>query len=568
MWNTWRDQAKLRSQQEDLSWAAELILKIPESLKPVENQLKRSRLRFAFDRLKRPDPIPEKLKHAVRALSYCLESETAFSFFQWKINSQQLSHEIQNEKVLRETKVGFLVLKLKSITEKKFRQSLRYPFNWIVAKDPKPAALRIAMTILGRANIDATRRAFSIWNLGTACHRLIDLADGCMKVPIWKPLNDKLRRKPLREAFNRMKSQMLVPFKLRDAFALLSRYMTSETHRGFLLWKMWAIREKMEKRVQTLSKQPDIVHAVNKLENFRKRKPRQALRSVNRNAIRHKNIADALKSLMFITKASLKHYWAKWVASLHLDDQRLKIVRHSRKIMQIQTIQKTQEKILRKFVKSAFERISTGHKKFYKKVFNKMTTSTTTKIRKSFHTLKKHTEICRITETRKLFGWRTVNLAGVFKTRLEHQKVVLGAAQNMGQVLIQIVLIAKRLAFSAMKPPPDSILINLWKILIAKSDNALRTAWYRWSTDMHIERALDWEQNYMHAAILHPILTNQAKFYERANRNDLYWAFTKWSDDPKKRFTKSFRRMHKWMKICLTDYFRFWRYRARIDKNR
>jgi len=87
MWNTWRDQAKLRSQQEDLSWAAELILKIPESLKPVENQLKRSRLRFAFDRLKRPDPIPEKLKHAVRALSYCLESETAFSFFQWKINS-------------------------------------------------------------------------------------------------------------------------------------------------------------------------------------------------------------------------------------------------------------------------------------------------------------------------------------------------------------------------------------------------------------------------------------------------------------------------------------------------
>jgi len=61
-----------------------------------------------------------------------------------------------------------------------------------------------------------------------------------------------------------------------------------------------------------------------------------------------------------------------------------------------------------------------------------MTTSTTTKIRKSFHTLKKHTEICRITETRKLFGWRTVNLAGVFKTRLEHQKVVLGAAQNMG----------------------------------------------------------------------------------------------------------------------------------------
>ena len=98
------------------------------------------------------------------------------------------------------------------------------------------------MTILGRANIDATRRAFSIWNLGTACHRLIDLADGCMKVPIWKPLNDKLRRKPLREAFNRMKSQMLVPFKLRDAFALLSRYMTSETHRGFLLWKMWAIR--------------------------------------------------------------------------------------------------------------------------------------------------------------------------------------------------------------------------------------------------------------------------------------------------------------------------------------
>jgi hypothetical protein len=53
---------------------------------------------------------------------------------------------------------------------------------------------------------------------------------------------------------------------------------------------------------------------------------------------------------------------------------------------------------------------------------------------------------------------------------------------------------------------------------------------------MYRERALDWEQNFISSAIIHPFFTNYAKFHER---NDLQYkaaVFKIWRRDPAKRF--------------------------------
>jgi hypothetical protein len=118
-----------------------------------------------------------------------------------------------------------------------------------------------------------------------------------------------------------------------------------------------------------------------------------------------------------------------------------------------------------------------------------------------------------------------------------------------------------------MRPAQSNALLNLWKFVSNQTDIALRRAWMAWSNDMYIERALDWEQNYIQSAIIHPFLTNYAKLRERNVLREKADAFSLWAYNPAKRFLSGMFRMRKHTHNSLKDYIVAWRFKNKLVRS-
>ena len=118
--------------------------------------------------------------------------------------------------------------------------------------------------------------------------------------------------------------------------------------------------------------------------------------------------------------------------------------------------------------------------------------------------------------------------------------------------------------FDRMKMAKGNPLVNLWNFMGRNRVNTLRRAWFRWSNDMYIERALDWEQNYFKAAILHPFFTNYAKINERIEFHQKCQAFSQWAYNPQRRFLSGMLRFKNHTYGNLHDFLSSWKLKAKM----
>jgi hypothetical protein len=107
--------------------------------------------------------------------------------------------------------------------------------------------------------------------------RLIALANTCMDMPAVALLKDVLTRKPLREAFDRIKAKDNRGEKLRGALVVMAHTMADARIRAFAIWKLLAMRKTFDDRIIALSKKPRIVDGVSVLSKVHDRRPRAAL---------------------------------------------------------------------------------------------------------------------------------------------------------------------------------------------------------------------------------------------------------------------------------------------------
>lgn len=82
---------------------------------------------------------------------------------------------------------------------------------------------------------------------------------------------------------------------------------------------------------------------------------------------------------------------------------------------------------------------------------------------------------------------------------------------------------------------------------------------------MYIERALDWEQCYFKAAILHPFFTNYAKINERIIFHQKCQAFSLWAYNPQRRFLSGMLRFKNHTYGNLHDFLSSWKLKAKME---
>jgi hypothetical protein len=78
------------------------------------------------------------------------------------------------------------------------------------------------------------------------------------------------------------------------------------------LWKFLTFKAAMEKGMEVLRKRPRVVDGTMMLDKVHKRRPRHALRCMNRNAKHHDRLADAIKKLLLINRVDLQRAFDKW----------------------------------------------------------------------------------------------------------------------------------------------------------------------------------------------------------------------------------------------------------------
>ena len=88
-----------------------------------------------------------------------------------------------------------------------------------------------------------------------------------MNTPVLARLESKLRKRPLRDALNLIKSNPM-PAKLKAALKAVQHCRDNETARAFFLWKLRTLSDKKDRVIFALEKKPRIVDGVSKLESL------------------------------------------------------------------------------------------------------------------------------------------------------------------------------------------------------------------------------------------------------------------------------------------------------------
>jgi hypothetical protein len=78
------------------------------------------------------------------------------------------------------------------------------------------------------------------------------------------------------------------------------------------LWKFLTFKAAMEKGMEVLRKRPRVVDGTMMLDKVHKRRPRHALRCLNKNAKHHDRLADAIKKLLLINRVDVQRALMKW----------------------------------------------------------------------------------------------------------------------------------------------------------------------------------------------------------------------------------------------------------------
>jgi hypothetical protein len=132
-----------------------------------------------------------------------------------------------------------------------------------------------------------------------------------MNTPKLAALEKKLARKPLREAFNKIKANPM-PAKLRAALKAIKHCRDNETARAFFIWRLRALSATKNSQINALKTRPNIVDGIMKLQNVENRGPRHALRAINKRAVAKRLIRATVRQLALVVKKGLLGRFKDW----------------------------------------------------------------------------------------------------------------------------------------------------------------------------------------------------------------------------------------------------------------
>jgi hypothetical protein len=99
---------------------------------------------------------------------------------------------------------------------------------------------------------------------------------------------------------------------IRRAMADLGNNHDKALRNKLFLWKIAVFRKTMDEGMAALAKRPKVIDGVMKLEKVKNRRPRLALRNLNKNRELKDKIEDSIRKLLFINKIGMQRGFMIW----------------------------------------------------------------------------------------------------------------------------------------------------------------------------------------------------------------------------------------------------------------
>jgi hypothetical protein len=187
-----------------------------------------------------------------------------------------------------------------------------------------------------------------------------------MQAPVLNKLEEKLKRKPLREAFNRIKSDPTRAVKR----ALLDLKLCNEgaVKRCLFYWYLNAMAERKNEQIKSLQKQPNIVKGAEKLSALQNKRPRNALRSFNKKKVKDDKMKDAVRRLRLLMKNGLAGRFREWANKVGLLQQKDDIRDVADICMNTPVLGNLEKKLREKMLRAAMKALTYDIKKKLKSI--------------------------------------------------------------------------------------------------------------------------------------------------------------------------------------------------------
>ena len=144
---------------------------------------------------------------------------------------------------------------------------------------------------------------------------------------------------------------------LRRAVANFKKCGGSETARALALWKLFALKARGDKLADSLAKKTKIVEGAEKMENLRRKRPRKALRSVNKNMHNRRLQDNEVKKLRLMFLAGLHRSFDLWKNKASMYTHTKDMIARAGKGMDTSALKALSLKLIRKPLREFFDRV-------------------------------------------------------------------------------------------------------------------------------------------------------------------------------------------------------------------
>jgi hypothetical protein len=177
-----------------------------------------------------------------------------------------------------------------------------------------------------------------------------------MNAPLLEKLEKKLCRKPLREAYNKIKANPR-PEKVKAAIKALQHQHDKGAGHAFYLWKLRTLRDAKDRQINLLKVRPQIIDGVRKLQDVVHKRPKEALRKLKKHAHDDALKRKVCKNLALALRKGLLGSFANWKDKAGLQKQRNEFLNLANIVMNTPLLQNLENKHGRKPLRDAFDRI-------------------------------------------------------------------------------------------------------------------------------------------------------------------------------------------------------------------
>jgi hypothetical protein len=156
------------------------------------------------------------------------------------------------------------VSKLSDVVNKKPREAVRRMQKKVHQDNLKKKVCKNLALTLKKGLLGSFDKWRDMTGLKKQKDEFLNLANIVMNAPVLEKLENKLCRKPLREAYNKIKANPR-PEKVKAAIKALQHQHDNSAARAFYLWKLRCLRIVKDKQIDLLKVRPQIIDGVSKL---------------------------------------------------------------------------------------------------------------------------------------------------------------------------------------------------------------------------------------------------------------------------------------------------------------